>query len=172
MDQFNTRILCIRLGSSTHVIAVSSPDLACEFLKKQDEIFISMPDVLSDYLISDGYLTVAMAPFQEHWKKMKRIITRDILSSQIHKWLQPKRDIEADQLLRRIYKQIEKKDAIVDGGLISVRTVSQHFVANAMRNMIFGKRFFGQGMEDGGPGEEETEYVAEYVPRVMPRIAS
>ncbi|MFS7939011.1 putative valine N-monooxygenase [Helianthus anomalus] len=36
----------------------------------------------------------------------------------------------------------------------------QHFFANAMRNIVFGKRFFGQGMEDGGPGEEETEHVA------------
>ncbi|KAL8216101.1 hypothetical protein R6Q57_022938 [Mikania cordata] len=29
-----------------------------------------------------------------------------------------------------------------------------------MRNLIFGTRFFGQGMDDGGPGDEEIEHVA------------
>ncbi|KAI3686708.1 hypothetical protein L1987_80392 [Smallanthus sonchifolius] len=159
MDQCDTPILCVRLGPSTHVIAVSSPDIACEFLKKQDDIFISRPDFLSANLISDGYLTIVMSPFGEQWRKMKRVINRELLSPQIHKWLQPKRDEEADQLLRYICDQIEKQDAIVDGGLINVRDVSQHFFGNVMRNIVFGKRFFGQGMEDGGPGKEETEHV-------------
>ncbi|KAI3821076.1 hypothetical protein L1987_08633 [Smallanthus sonchifolius] len=160
MDQFDTPILCVRLGPSTHVIAVSSPDIACEFLKKQDDIFISRPDFLSANLISDGYLTTIMSPFGEQWRKMKRVINRELLSPQIHKWLQPKRDEEADQLLRYVCNQIEKQDSTIDGGLINVRTVSQHFVANALRNIVFGKRFFGQGTEDGGQGEEETEHVA------------
>ncbi|KAJ0703719.1 putative isoleucine N-monooxygenase [Helianthus annuus] len=160
MDQFNTPILCLRLGPSTHVIAVSSPEIACEFLKKQDEIFISRPDVLSAYLISGGYRTAVMSPYGEQWRKMKRIINREVLSPPIQKWLQPKRDEEADQVLRYICNQIERQDSIVGGALINIRAVSQHFFGNAMRNIIFGKRFFGKGMEDGGPGEEETEHVA------------
>ncbi|KAF5778509.1 putative isoleucine N-monooxygenase [Helianthus annuus] len=160
MDLFNTPVLCVRLGPSTHVIVVSSSDIACEFFKKQDEIFISRPDVLSAYLISGGFRTAAMSPYGEQWKKMKRILNREMLSPPMQKWLQPKRDEEADQVLRYIYNQIEKQDAIVDGGLINVRALSQHFFANVTRNIIFGKRFFGQGMEDGGPGEEETEHVA------------
>ncbi|KAI3686705.1 hypothetical protein L1987_80389 [Smallanthus sonchifolius] len=95
------------------------------------------PDFLSAYLISGGYLTAALSPFGEQWRKMKRVINQEMLSSPIHKWLQPKRDEEADRLLMYIFNQIEKQDAIVDG-----------------------KRFFGQGMEDGGPDEEEFEHVA------------
>ncbi|KAL8216100.1 hypothetical protein R6Q57_022937 [Mikania cordata] len=45
------------LGPSTNVIAVSSPDLACEFFKIQDEIFFSRPDFLSTFLISNGYIS-------------------------------------------------------------------------------------------------------------------
>ncbi|KAJ0747733.1 putative isoleucine N-monooxygenase [Helianthus annuus] len=160
MDHFDTPILCIRIGPSTHLIAVSSPNIACEFLKKQDEIFISRPDFMSACLISDGYLTTALSPFGEQWRKMKKVINRGMLSPQIHKWLQPKRDQEADQLLRYICNQIEKQGGFVNGGLIDVRAVSQHFFANTMRNIVFGKSSFGQGMEDGGPGEEETEHVA------------
>ncbi|KAL8216163.1 hypothetical protein R6Q57_023000 [Mikania cordata] len=159
MDQYDTRILCVRLGPSTHVIAVSSPDIACEFLKKQDDIFISRPDAISASLISDGYLTAIMSPFGDQWRKMKRIINREMLSPTIQKWLQPKRDQEADHLLRYICNQIDQQDDVIDGGLINVRTMSRHFFANAMTNIVFGKRFFGHGMEDGGPGDEETEHV-------------
>ncbi|CAI9270974.1 unnamed protein product [Lactuca saligna] len=160
MDQFDTQILCIRLGSSTHVITVSSPELACEFLKKQEAIFISRPDFFSAYLMSDGYHTVIFSPPGDQWRKMKRIITHDMLSSQANKWFQPKRHEEANQLLGYICNQIQKGDNITDGGLIDIRMVGQHFCGNLMRNMIFGRRFFGKGSEDGGPGEEETEHVA------------
>ncbi|KAD4385576.1 hypothetical protein E3N88_25745 [Mikania micrantha] len=160
MDRFNSSIICIRLGPSTNVIAVSSPDLACEFFKKQDEIFCSRPYHLSTFLISDGYLATALSPSGEQWRKMKRVLSREMLSSPTHKWLQPKRDEEADKLLRYIYNQIKKQDSVLDGGLINVRTVTQHFCGNTMRNMIFGTRFFGQGMDDGGPGDEEIEHVA------------
>ncbi|KAK9080291.1 hypothetical protein SSX86_000049 [Deinandra increscens subsp. villosa] len=159
MDKFDTRILCVRLGPSTHVIAVSSPDIACEFLKKQDEIFISRPNAMSACMISDGYLTAIMSPFGDQWRKMKKVINREMLSPPIHKWLQPKRDQEADQLLIYIMNQMKKQDGKDEGGLINVRSLSQHFFGNAMRNIIFGKRLFGKGMEDGGVGEEETEHV-------------
>ncbi|KAI7729868.1 hypothetical protein M8C21_023777 [Ambrosia artemisiifolia] len=155
MDQLDTPILCIRIGPSTHVIAVSDPSIACEFLKKQDEVFISRPDVMSAYLVSDGYRTVAMSPNGEQWRMMKRVLSQEIASMPVHKWLQPKRDEEADQLLRWICNKIEKQD----GGLINIRAMSQHFFTNLIRNITFGKRFFGQGTEDGWPGEEETEHV-------------
>ncbi|KAK9080292.1 hypothetical protein SSX86_000050 [Deinandra increscens subsp. villosa] len=159
MDQFDTPILCIRLGPSTHVIAVSSPNIACEILKKQDDIFISRPDFMSAYLISDGYLNTAMSPFGEQWKKMKRVINREMFSSPMLKWLQPKRDEEADLLVRYIFNQTKKQDDVTEGGLINIRTVTQQFCGNMMRNMILGRRLIGRGMEDGGPGEEETEHV-------------
>ncbi|XP_076932007.1 isoleucine N-monooxygenase 1-like [Bidens hawaiensis] len=159
MDQFDTPILCVRLGPSTHVIVVSSPDITCDFLKKQDEIFISRPDIMCADLTSGGYLTTIFSPFGEQWRKMKRIINCEMLSPPTHKRLPPKRDEEANQLLRYIHNQIDKQDAVVKGVLINIRVVSQHFCGNLMRNIIFGKRFFGQGMEDGGPGEEETEYM-------------
>ncbi|KAJ9550543.1 hypothetical protein OSB04_014588 [Centaurea solstitialis] len=160
MEQFNSPIICIRLGPSTHVIIVSCPNLACEFLKKHDIVFASRPDILSAYLISDGYRTTIMSPFGDQWKKMRRILNHNILSSRIHKWLQPKRDQEANHLLRFICNQIEKQDDLSGRGLINIRSVSQQFFGNLIRKMVFGKRFFGEGMEDGGPGEEETEHVA------------
>nr|KAJ0217607.1 hypothetical protein LSAT_V11C300146270 [Lactuca sativa] len=160
MDHFNTPILCIKLGPSTHVIAVSSPNLACEFLRKQDVVFSSRPETLSTYLVSDGYKTTILSPNGNQWKKMRTILIHDVLAPPMHKWLQPTRDDEANHLLSYIYNQIEKKDTLTDGGLVNIRNTSQHYFGNLIRMMIFGTRFFGAGMEDGGPGEEETEHVA------------
>ncbi|CAI9277470.1 unnamed protein product [Lactuca saligna] len=160
MDQFNTPILCIKLGPSTHVIAVSSPNLACEFLRKQDVVFSSRPETLSTYLVSDGYKATILSPNGNQWKKMRTIMIHDVLAPPMHKWLQPTRDDEANHLLSYIYNQIEKKDTLTEGGLVNIRNTSQHYFGNLIRMMIFGTRFFGAGMEDGGPGEEETEHVA------------
>ncbi|THF98103.1 hypothetical protein TEA_013409 [Camellia sinensis var. sinensis] len=45
------------------------------------------------------------------------------------------------------------------GGLVNVRVAAQHFCGNVIRKMIFNRRFFGKGMEDGGPAVEEEEHV-------------
>ncbi|KAJ0813684.1 putative isoleucine N-monooxygenase [Helianthus annuus] len=150
MDDYKSPIICIRLGHSTHVIVVSSPFLACEFLKTQDEIFASRPKTLSGYLISNGYRSTIMAPLGNQWRMMRRMLNRNILSLSVHKWLQPKRDAEANHLLSYITSQIS------EGGLINIRLASQQFCGNLIRNMIFGTRLFGEG----NSGDEETEHVS------------
>ncbi|KAI3744996.1 hypothetical protein L1987_58096 [Smallanthus sonchifolius] len=145
MEQHNSPIICIRLGRATHVIVVSSSIIACEFLKTQDEIFASRPESLSGYLISDGFRATIMAPLGNQWRMMRRILNQSILSLPIHKWLQPKRDEEADHLLSYINNQIEKQNSVTEGGLINIRIVSQQFCGNVIRNMIFGTRFFREG---------------------------
>ncbi|GMP89971.1 hypothetical protein CsSME_00041313 [Camellia sinensis var. sinensis] len=45
------------------------------------------------------------------------------------------------------------------GGLVNVRVAAQHFCGNVIRKMIFNRRFFGKGMEYGGPAVEEEEHV-------------
>ncbi|PWA66566.1 tyrosine N-monooxygenase [Artemisia annua] len=160
MEQYDTPILCMRIGPSTHIVVVTSPDIACEFLKKQDAIFASRPEVLSAYITSEGYCSTVMSPLGNQWKKMRKIVNQNVLSMPIHKWLQPKRDEEANHLLLYIYNQIKKPNGLTDGGLVNIRTVSQHYCGNLMRHVIFGSRFFGEGTEDGGPGKEETEHVS------------
>ncbi|KAI3776915.1 hypothetical protein L1987_46706 [Smallanthus sonchifolius] len=66
MEEKSTKILCIRIGS-VHVITVSDPKIALEFLKDTDGIFSSRPNSMS-------------APMGNHWKKMKRILSSEILS--------------------------------------------------------------------------------------------
>lgn len=99
MDEMNTKILCIRLGN-VHVIAVSDPKIALEFLKDKDGIFSSRPDSMSGFLTSGGYLNTALAPMGDHWKKMRKILSAEILSVARHKWLSNKRNEEDDNIVR------------------------------------------------------------------------
>ncbi|XP_004509430.1 isoleucine N-monooxygenase 2-like [Cicer arietinum] len=153
MDDLNTEITCIRLGK-VHVILVSSPEIAREVFIKQDAIFASRANSWSNAYITSGYLATIFTPFGKQWKKMKKLIVKELVSSLRHKWLHGKRVEEADNLVRHVYNQCNK-----NGGLVNVRDVSRQYSGNVIRRLIFNTRYFGNGSEDGGPGLEEVEYV-------------
>ncbi|KAM7501710.1 hypothetical protein LguiB_000614 [Lonicera macranthoides] len=155
MQEMNTEILCLRFFS-THVIVVSSDDLATEFLKIQDTVFSSRPVCLAAEIISSGYQSAALSPMGDQWKKMRRVLASEILSQNRHKWLLNKRNEEADNLVRYVYNQACSS---LTGGVVNVRVIAQHYCGNVIRKLIFNKRFFGTDMEDGGPGAEEEEHV-------------
>ncbi|XP_061350516.1 isoleucine N-monooxygenase 2-like [Gastrolobium bilobum] len=152
MNDLDTEIACIRLGN-VHVIPVTSPEIAREFLIKHDAVFASRPLNWSSEHVSSGYLTTALVPFGEQWKKMKKVLRNDLLSPLRHQWLHDKRMEEADNLVRYIYNQCK------NGGLVNVRVAAQSYSGNVIRRLVFNKRYFGKGKEDGGPGFEEMEHV-------------
>ncbi|KAK9067361.1 hypothetical protein SSX86_014688 [Deinandra increscens subsp. villosa] len=157
MDEMKTKILCIRIGN-VHVITMSDPKIARELLKEKDEIFTSRPDCMSGYLTSDGYLNTSLVPMSDHWKNMRRIIATQIVSVSGHKWLQNKRDQEADNLLRYIYNRCVTNVAVT-GGVVNVRVITQQYTSNIARKIMFGSSFFGTGSADGSLGKEEIEHV-------------
>ncbi|XP_050874735.1 isoleucine N-monooxygenase 1 [Lathyrus oleraceus] len=152
MEEFNTDIACIRLGN-VHVIPVTCPTIAREFLRKYDADFASRPISMATDFISNGHLTTVLVPLGEQWKKMKKIIANDLFSPLRHQWLQDKRNEEADNLMFYVYNKCN------NGELVNVRIATQHYCGNIYRKMFFNTRYFGNGMKDGGPGVEEKEHV-------------
>jgi hypothetical protein len=153
MEEMKTEIACIRLGN-VHVIPVTCPIIALEFIRKHDAAFASRPISMATDIISKGFLTTAVTPYGEQWKKMKRVLVNNLLSPLKHQWLLGKRNEEADNLVFYIYNKCCK-----DAGLVNIRTAAQHYGGNVFRKLIFNTRYFGKGMEDGGPGFEEVEHV-------------
>ncbi|KAL0393116.1 UNVERIFIED_CONTAM: Valine N-monooxygenase 1 [Sesamum radiatum] len=109
---------------------------------------------MSSRLTSNGFLATLLSPMGDQWKKMRKIVTSEVLSPAMHQWLHEKRCEEADHLVRYVYNQSQNPN-----GLVNVRIVAQHYCGNVIRKMMFSKRFFGTGMKDGGPGLEEEEHV-------------
>ncbi|CAN1247936.1 Valine N-monooxygenase 1 [Linum perenne] len=153
MKDMNTDICLIRLGG-TNIIPVLDPTIAREILKKQDAIFADRPvKDLGSHIISGGYLTTAVVPCNSQWWKMRKVMTNEIVSPARLKWLHDKRAEEADNLVFYVHNRHKA------GECVNLRTATQHYSGNVIRRMLFGKRFFGEGTMDGGPGKEEVEHV-------------
>jgi len=155
MEEMNTEIACIRLGN-VHVIPVTCPTIALEFLRKNDATFASRPISMSTDIISKGFLTIAVTPFGEQWKKMKKIFVNELFSPHRHQWFTNKRNEEADNIMFYVYNKCKNAN---DNGLVNVRIVTRHYCCNLMRKLVFNTRYFGEGRNDGGPGLEEVEHV-------------
>lgn len=155
MKELNTNISCIRLGN-VHVIPVTSPEIALEVLKDNDSIFASRPLTMGTEYSSRGFLSIAVVPWGEQWKKMKKVVASHVLNSSRLRSLLVRRTEEADNLVRFIYNQC--KDSPI-GSDVDVRLATRQYCGNVMRKMMFNRRYFGEGRENGGPGFEEEEHV-------------
>lgn len=80
LKEMNTDIMCLRLGA-THVIVVTCPEIACEVLRKKDEVFASRPTTFTSGTFSFRYKGSVLSPHGEQWKKMRRVLTLEILTS-------------------------------------------------------------------------------------------
>ncbi|XP_041013559.1 tryptophan N-monooxygenase CYP79A68-like [Juglans microcarpa x Juglans regia] len=165
LESLNTEIACIRLGG-VHVIPVTSPELAREFLKKHDIVFASRPLFLSNKYATRGFKSTALVPWGNQWKKMKKLVASEIINSKTTRWLLNKRTEEADNLVRFIYNQCKSAamdglpdDQSISGSVVDVRLVTRHYCGNVIRKMIFNRRYFGKGKKDGGPGVEEEQHI-------------
>ncbi|CAN1158701.1 Valine N-monooxygenase 2 [Linum perenne] len=123
-------------------------------LKKQDAIFADRPvGDLGSRIISGGYLTTAVVPCNSQWRKMKKVMTNEIVSPARLKLLHDKRAEEADNLVFYVHSHYKA------GECVNLRTATQHYCGNVIRRMLLGKRFFGEATVDGGPRKEEVEHV-------------
>ncbi|XP_062104551.1 tryptophan N-monooxygenase CYP79A68-like [Humulus lupulus] len=161
MKEMNTDIACIRLGTATHLITVTSPEIAREFLKKHDAALASRPDTVVTSLISRGYKTTAFTPSGNQWKKMRRVLVSELFNRSKLAWLLQKRTEEADDLVRFVYNQALASSGGGDGrggGVVNVKVAAKQYAAGVMRRMIFGRGYSEKG-SDGRPGKEEEEHV-------------
>ncbi|KAF8398704.1 hypothetical protein HHK36_014561 [Tetracentron sinense] len=154
MDDMNTGIACICLGQ-VHVIPVTRLEIGRQFLKKQDAVFASRPITMRMEYSSRGFLSIAITPMGEQWKKMSKVVASKVITHARLRWLLNKRMEEANNLVWFVYKLCNTS---VDS-IINLRVFSWQYSGNVMRKMISNKRFFGEGSKDRGPSVEEEEYV-------------
>ena len=164
LKDMNTSVLCLRFGA-VHVVVVACPEIAREVVRKNDAVFASRPLTFASALFSFGYKGSILSPSGEQWKKMRRVLTSEILSASMEKRLQRLRAEEADHLIRFVYNQCSTSANRTNSGIIDVRHVVRHFNGNMVRRLVLGTRHFfaaavGAG-NDGSrcPGPEEVAHV-------------
>ncbi|CAL4942928.1 unnamed protein product [Urochloa decumbens] len=153
----NTNIMCLRFGA-VHVIVVSCPEIAQEVLRKNDSAFASRPITFASGSFSFGYKGSILSPYGEQWKKMRRVLSSEILSTALERRFHGRRAEEADHLVRYVYNQ---RNATPNSS-VDVRHVAQHFCGNVIRRLVFSKRYFVEpplASVGAGPGPDEVEHV-------------
>ncbi|KAF7847616.1 hypothetical protein BT93_L2785 [Corymbia citriodora subsp. variegata] len=153
MKEIDTDIACVQLGN-VHVIPVTCPEIAREFLKKHDATVSSRPTSMAARAFSGGYLTTILTPYGNQWKKMRRVLVSEIISPARHHWLTDRRTEEADNLIKYIYNRSKSSSKTVN-----VRTATRQYTGNVIRKLMFSKRYFQEERADGGPTVAEEEHV-------------
>ncbi|KAG2611320.1 hypothetical protein PVAP13_4KG121400 [Panicum virgatum] len=140
MERTGTGIACVKLGG----------------VHMQDTNFASRPLTFASETFSRGYMAAIMAPYGDQWRKMRRVLTSEIVCPSRHKWLHDKRADEANNLTRYVYNLA---GAGSGGAVVDVRHVARHYCGNVVRRLVFGTRYFGEPQADGGPGPLEVQHV-------------
>jgi cytochrome P450 len=142
-------IVCVRLGP-VRVVAVSCPAMAREVLRRNDAVFADRPATFAAAAFSVGYRSASIAPAGDQWRKMRRVLTAEVLAPATERRLRAAREGEADHLVRYV--------RALCCGAVDVRHVARHFCGNVIRRLTLGRRHFAAS-DAGGPGRDEAEHV-------------
>ncbi|OIV92085.1 hypothetical protein TanjilG_08758 [Lupinus angustifolius] len=83
-------------------IVVSSPDYAKEVLKTHDLIFASRPPILATNILGYDSQGLALAPYGDYWRQLRKICAMELLSSKRVQSFQPIRGEELAKLIKLI----------------------------------------------------------------------
>ncbi|CAD6205674.1 unnamed protein product [Miscanthus lutarioriparius] len=147
-------LVCVRLGP-VHVVAVSCPAMAREVLRRNDAVFADRPATFTAAAFSVGYRSASIAPAGDQWRKMRRVLTAEVLAPATERRLRAAREGEADHLVRYVRALCCRA--------VDVRHVARHFCGNVIRRLTLGRRHFAfaspQPAAAAGPRRDEAEHV-------------
>ncbi|KMZ73185.1 Premnaspirodiene oxygenase [Zostera marina] len=121
----------LKFGQISQVV-VSSSDLAKEFLKTHDINFATRPDKFTSRLIFYNNRDVALAPYGEYWRQMKKIVTLELLSAKKVKFFDRLRRDEVGKMINILTK------AATNGTSVNLSEMFLVFNNNISTRSIFG----------------------------------
>ncbi|KAL5737385.1 hypothetical protein ACOSP7_030146 [Xanthoceras sorbifolium] len=138
------RDLAMKYGPFMHLhigevstIVVSSPDFAKEVMKYNDVTFASRPYHLVNMIMTYNYSDIALSPYGEHWRQVRKIATLEVFST---KRVQSFRSIREEEVSNLINWIASSKA----GSPINL-TKEIH----SLTNVITARAAFGKKCKDG-----------------------
>ncbi|KAI6691965.1 hypothetical protein NL676_019675 [Syzygium grande] len=104
--------------------------------------------------LSSGYLTAVLSALRGAMEEDETGLGVGGSVPARHKWLHDKRAGEADNLVRYVFNLCK-----TSGHQVNLRTIARHYCGNVIRRLMFNKRYFGKGSQDGGPTIDEEQHV-------------
>uniref|UniRef100_A0A7N0UHB0 Cytochrome P450 n=1 Tax=Kalanchoe fedtschenkoi TaxID=63787 RepID=A0A7N0UHB0_KALFE len=125
-------------------IVISSAAAAKEALKTRDADFSSRPRMFCGAKITYNYSDVALVPYSEYWRQMKKITTLELYSSKRVQSFGSVRVDEVNAMLESLAVSAAKGEAVDLGEMMFTLT------ASIMFKIAFGTSFKGSMMDDKG----------------------
>ncbi|KAJ0978388.1 hypothetical protein J5N97_013862 [Dioscorea zingiberensis] len=131
-------VFLLRFGVR-RVIIVSSHSLVQECFTKNDINFANRPQFSSGKHLSYNYTIIGVAPYGEHWRNLRRILTLELFSTTRLQSLTTVRASEVNALLRLLLHEYNSNE---QGGFQKVELKPKFFelVFNVMLRTVAGKR--------------------------------
>ncbi|RDX69549.1 Cytochrome P450 81E8, partial [Mucuna pruriens] len=137
------------------VVVVSSYSAVQECFTKNDIVLANRPHFLAGKYISYNNTTVALSPYGDHWRNLRRIIALEVLSShRINSFAEIRRD-EIARLLQKLADESRNGFAKVE-----LKSMFSEMTFNTVMRMVSGKRYYG---EEGEEARKFREMIEELV---------
>ncbi|KAB5526632.1 hypothetical protein DKX38_020479 [Salix brachista] len=132
-------VILLQLGSRRQLV-VSSPSIAEECFTKNDVVFANRPRLLVAKHLAYNNTSLAWAPYGDHWRNLRKIVSIEVLSAYR---LQMLSSIRLEEVKAMICGLFRKQNQLLD-----MKTVFFELTLNIMMQMIAGKRYYGENVSD------------------------
>ncbi|XP_054776770.1 cytochrome P450 71D8-like [Prosopis cineraria] len=125
-------LMHLQLGEISTVV-VSSPDMAKEIMKTHDLAFVQRPQVsTAGHILSYGSSDIALAPYGEYWRQMKKICTLQLLSSKKVQSFSHVRQDEVSQLIESVQSSA--------GSVVDLSSKIYSLTSSVVTRVAFGSK--------------------------------
>lgn len=145
-------LLLLQYGSRP-VLLVSSPAAAEECFTTNDVACANRPRFLMTKHFAINNTSLAWAPYGDHWRNLRRLVSLELLSSgrlQLLQW------IRVNEVKSMVSSLIKRQNRPLD-----MRVVFFELTLNVMMMMIAGKRYVGENITDAKEAKKFREIHGE-----------
>ncbi|BBN16637.1 protein MpCYP829F2 [Marchantia polymorpha subsp. ruderalis] len=156
MSEKYGKIMRLRMGVFPTVV-VSSPDLAREVLKVQDQHLASRPHFESGKILAYDNQSTSLTPNNDKWRFMRKVITTELVSA---KRIEQSKSIRREELLNTI------EDILSDGHkgeLVDFDAKLTALVLNQTTRFNFRRRYYGTKRKDIAEGAEAFQALVKEI---------
>ncbi|XP_027083587.1 5-OH-xanthotoxin synthase-like [Coffea arabica] len=161
-------LMFIKLGSVATLV-ISSAKLAEEIMKNRDLEFCSRPKLTGLQKFTYNGLDIALAPYGQEWREMRKICVTHLLSAKRLLMFRPIHEDEVSRMIRKISKQAASSDPV-----INLSETIMSLTSTMICRIAFGKRFDEEGHErrrfDGLIREAQALLVAFFFSDYFPAV--
>ncbi|XP_073101142.1 cytochrome P450 71A1-like [Elaeis guineensis] len=130
-------LMSLKLGCIPTII-ISSSEMASEILKTHDLVFCTRPPLVAFKRYSYGGLDIALSPYNEQWRQLRKISLLEVFSAKRVRAFQSVREEEVNALVQTIVRQSSS-------GPVNLSEMFFCLFSNIITRQVFGRRISGDG---------------------------